>query len=877
MNASVMNSARWVLGLVILLSLAACNGGGDPVGPNGANGANGGGGSGDEIAPIQAISLPISWLEPAQLYIISLSELGLSSEVAVTEVSGGVLNALALDQTLRFATQGDAGVEVPASISLTDGLEDKVIEFQVVAGRPVSVYSHWDYEEDEDTLRDIPPLEVFGLGPGNVLRPTDLIFRISQSVPIQGAMRGEAFIRDSENQIVRLDDLWIYDPVSAAFTVPAAVMADLSSSLMPGDVEISLNFFSPDSLLDVNYQLLTLNPAATVKGRIMDSNGQPVLSLSGSKILVRGSLTNIRRVVTVDEGGSFEIPDVVPETYDLELLDLQNPLSVSTSLAVFPFSTLVEVDLVVDTRALTLLPLGVRDPPDAEYNLSGARIDQDGRPLPRRAQESLAEDSISTASSSCIQFTDTGARFRSVAGGQSVPVRCEIDFPIPEGTPRITLIATITTEEFPEFSTVPGNPYNDTWSYSVKGSGILFVERGAVNTSHRTQATISRSDQFELTSGTESRLMGFVQAVNIGDDDLPTTTTVEVVLDPPEQLTIKSARLLESAATRPSIRDKARRQGNVQGSYISLSQNRWLTEAPLRLEISYEPPSAAITDVELRALGLTGALTFAGFLSSQNHDDRDGRLAFSRFAMPPLPGLSSQIFALDEFLELDVILSGTLNGASVESDPFKVDVQNIGPSRTTFFEPLYLASDFLPNLGRFSGRDWELGGDSWATKSTLVWLSTRPNYRYNDISAMHIAQCPLGAVVVDGEQRRGCLPSGTNWGSILIHSGHSDGRQIDIRYMDDNGEFPDLRGPDIRTILGRLDDRSRRWVERNRELFTRELSEGARVVYVSRDYEEPLVNGTWEGRQIPGLGTWVKPENLVFDPNHKGHWHISLP
>lgn len=309
-------------------------------------------GSEGDVAPIKTISLPVAWLEPAQLYIVSLSQLGLSTDVRVTGVSGGALEAMVLDGTLRFATQGDSGIEVPGSILLTDGLEDKVIEFRVLPGRPTVGDSHRDYDEDEDALPDELPLEVVGLGPGNVLRPTDLVFRIGVNAPAKGEFIAQGFLRDTEGTTVGLDTLWIYDPSSVAYTVPAAAMAGLISSLSPGDVEIFVSFFSADFSSAGNYAFLTLNPAATIKGRVVDNNGQPLLNLSDRKILVRGSLTNIRRVVTIDENGSFEVPDVVPETYYLELLDLQNPLSVSTTLSVYPSSKVVEVDLVVHTNPL---------------------------------------------------------------------------------------------------------------------------------------------------------------------------------------------------------------------------------------------------------------------------------------------------------------------------------------------------------------------------------------------------------------------------------------------------------------------------------------------------------------------------------------------
>ncbi|WP_236610648.1 hypothetical protein, partial [Verminephrobacter aporrectodeae] len=96
------------------------------------------------------------------------------------------------------------------------------------------------------------------------------------------------------------------------------------------------------------------------------------------------------------------------------------------------------------------------------------------------------------------------------------------------------------------------------------------------------------------------------------------------------------------------------------------------------------------------------------------------------------------------------------------------------------FTPLYLAGDVAKLSGRrFGPRDD--GGDSWATRGTIKWLLENDlqysghRYRFNDISSQHVAQTRDGR-------------------SIMDHAGHSDGRQIDMRYADGQGGYSDALG-----------------------------------------------------------------------------------
>lgn len=212
--------------------------------------------------------------------------------------------------------------------------------------------------------------------------------------------------------------------------------------------------------------------------------------------------------------------------------------------------------------------------------------------------------------------------------------------------------------------------------------------------------------------------------------------------------------------------------------------------------------------------------------------------------------------------------------------PLRLTVEYGGPSS---FTPLYLTSDSgqFPATRRTDGlRD--IGGDSWATVAMTNWLLGN-TLRFDDISAANVKQA-------------------RNFRSILGHAGHSDGQQVDVRYMDDQGGYSELLGganfgqgilelalaartevttnaaskPKLASLVS--------WITRNRTNINAFAAQAdTRMIYIGIDFiEQLLILGVFpklpDGSTlaVPGVGSWTtQSPKIKAVPGHSDHWHIS--
>ena len=155
--------------------------------------------------------------------------------------------------------------------------------------------------------------------------------------------------------------------------------------------------------------------------------------------------------------------------------------------------------------------------------------------------------------------------------------------------------------------------------------------------------------------------------------------------------------------------------------------------------------------------------------------------------------------------------------------------------------------------------------------------------RFDDISAANVKQA-------------------RNFRSILGHAGHSDGQQVDVRYMDDQGGYSELLGganfgqgildlalaartevttnaaskPKLASLVS--------WITRNRNNINAYAAQSdTRMIYIGKDFIELLLTlGVFpklpDGSTVavPGVGSWTTqdPKIKVAD-GHLNHWHIS--
>lgn len=177
---------------------------------------------------------------------------------------------------------------------------------------------------------------------------------------------------------------------------------------------------------------------------------------------------------------------------------------------------------------------------------------------------------------------------------------------------------------------------------------------------------------------------------------------------------------------------------------------------------------------------------------------------------------------------------------------------------------------------RYGSRD--AGGDSWATRQTITWLQSRA-YRFDDTSGQHVTQTSTGR-------------------SILGHSGHSDGQQIDMRYADGQGGYSEtLGGAGNGAGIQQLINAARQevasnaaqkpqlaalqaWIAANRgNMETEAADPNTRHIYVGPQFIKlALIDGKFSGSPtlaIPGMQAWNKPAVVQVATDHLHHWHLS--
>lgn len=817
-------------------------------------------------------SIELDPVDPAEVVVLSLANVGFTGDAEKVTVSGAVTDVLLKDGTLRFATPGDIGVDQHAAFEIHSGSTVTTLNVVIRTQRPTEALAHVEARDDGSLSDTAPKLEVAGLGPNNQIGNGPLSFHLKGIAGLDLKDDSDGLIEGDAKKAYALKDYWKYDMPTATFTIDATALQKLKLQLPNGALRLALNFVSKDGLFAAAYDLLATKVGTKLRARLVDATGAAIDS-SDKKILLKGFNSQIRAVSPGDENGNFIFEGVVSDTYQLTLDDLENPNVVSASTVVYEGSTVVDLTLVDPT--VTSDAVGTMHATEVapSANVVTSAATQDGaspiarEPIASTTGSSLVRNSRSLGSGSSQVFSANAA-------GENQTISSAINFTVPRGTQNVSIKLTVFTEEYPVY-TAKQSLFNDTWAYAVLGlPAVAFTASGSVNSSHFTQGTITKTQCVDVSRKSEASafvITGVVSATNIGDSKLPTVTTAELSIGC-AGLTISSALFSSPNADTHPILDPVRMTGNLSGPYLSIQQNATDATHTLPLEINYSPPDAVITEVNV---GLSSDGSNPSFdtnnLLSQSHTDSDGKIKFRGLSLPPFSDAMR-----DGKVVVTVRVKGTIDGIEAISDP--VDGGQVSFENKYAFTPLYLANNVAPLAARRYGTR-DAGGDSWATKKTIDWLSNKP-YRFDDIAAQHVTQTANGR-------------------SILQHSGHSDGQQIDLRYADGQGGYSDgLGGQGDGAAIQNLINAAaaevasnmaskpklaalRAWITANRTMLDAESANAmARVIYIGPSFIKlALIDAKFSAsatNTIPGMQPWTKPARVVIDPAHLSHWHLSL-
>lgn len=795
---------------------------------------------------------------PAEVYVLPLADLGFPQGADSVSASGAISEALLKDGTLRFATPGDTGVNQYAQFLISQGGVATKFSLLIRTQLPTDVEV---FSDDPDA--GAPPLTISGLGPHNTLQAGSLSFRLPGAAGLDLQDDSGGLVLGPNNFALSLKPYWTYNGADGSFTISAAAMGQLLASLPNGRLDISLNYVSKDGGFAQVYNLIALKAGATLNGKLVNSLGAAVTGLAGRKVLLRGYNSQLRRDATVDASGNFSFGSVIPDTYQVTLSDLATPNVVSVSAPVFAGSTAVNVTLTYTGASTSKLAA-------ATAVISGL-VTQDGAGPPARQ---LATAPSGAKAAAAVSAAAAGTTYTATAAAQNQTVTTPINFSVPKGTSSVGVTITVQTAEYPVYTTAQSQ-YNDTWSYSVTGlPGTVLSASGAVNQSHFTQGTITSTSCIDVASQAKDAAFsvgGAVSATNIGDALLATVTSVELSLDCVE-LSVTAAKFTSpNQAAHPVVKPIST-AANLAGVYLSVGNSDSTHTVPL--EVQYAPADATITEVNLSISpsGANPAFASANLLS-QTNTKTPGKIRFPALTLPTFASAMGT-----GKVAVTVRIKGTVEGTEATSDPAKGGAVAFGGE--TAYTPLALAGNEAGLSGRRTNGLRDAGGDSWATRQTVSWLQAKP-YRFDDISGQHVTQTASGR-------------------SILGHSGHSDGQQLDLRYADGQGGYTDglggqSSGADIKSLIDAAAAEVAAnaaqkpklaalvaWINANRTTLGNEAGAAAtRVIYIGPDFIKlALVDGKFSSAanaQIPGVSAWSLPARVqVSTIDHLSHWHISL-
>jgi hypothetical protein len=852
---------RVVMGFVVCV-LSAC-GGGDPP-PNS--------------------STTVS-LEYASVATISLAALGLSPSTNTSQisvVSGTAASLVVKDGEIRFLTPSDPGSDSTVVLKVAQAGSSTTISAVLRSARPLEAVT----EIEPDDTGALPSaalnshLIIGGLAPGNSISGETLSFSVSGAPPLDAKASAANVFIPQTGQTIDLAQDWTLDAATNTLSIPADKVKALLQSLPSGELEFDVALTSENGEFGVGWTFLAHKPTASLQGQLVGIDGTPQALGAGKSIAVKGIDNRTRQVIVADGSGAFRISPLDAGTYQLSILDVNEPGFWTATVPIFPTTTTASANIVYAPAASASSTIAITSVGSGQTWRGRTAVAVSGQnsfgPEPRASEDTLRP--LSANPSSCETAGATGeASYVAVSGTRNNTISCVIAHTLPTGTTNVAIQFTVTTEEYPKYTTQKSR-FNDTWAYAVSGLSGVSAASGSVNDSHYTQGTITKEYCVNVANAASSAPLVFnanLSATNIGDSILPTSVTLVVKLTCPNALKVTTASFKSPNINgNPVIKPIS---GNLPGNYISLPIANDVNNWGIPLDLQYEPKEAQITKVRIGVV-VNGVTKMSDTdVSSMITTKSAGKLSFANLIIPRMPVIP---FAGKTSVLIE--LTGTKDGQTLTSKPEDGPIKFGG---LTSYVPLFVAGDQMDASRRYGGAV-DAGLDSWATYNTIQWLLTKL-YRFNDISGLHIAQTSTGR-------------------SILDHAGHSDGTQMDLRYSDGSGGYTEQLGGNadgsfIKSMLVAAAAevaaaaatkpnlvKALAWIDANRTMLETESS-AARKMHAGPSWMKlALYNGKFPngvlipgqdatGAPIAGPGTWTsKPTNLSFVEPHLHHWHISL-
>ncbi|MCG5051436.1 MAG: hypothetical protein KA712_00600 [Myxococcales bacterium] len=845
---------------------------------------------------------PLGYLRAGQISIADADPSLSGSVVTATQISGPQMR-LALDEgnVLRFLSPEEQFDDTTSTVELRNAAGSRWhISFQWTTRQSAALVKVEHAEgEGEENADDGSSAVVEGVSVDGAIGPMTTHFKLKLAgIPdldrelIQVSMIGAEGALDATS--------WFeWDPVAREMVLLPSKLPTLLETVREAR-KATLAFSLPTSGYEGTF---LFEETLTYSGGILDlqvveANGEPATRLAGTEFALRGFNSGRTFLAKVDANGHATINRLNADTFEVRQVLMRGGTPM-TGYATLP-SPDAEVELTIVAPAMQLSKAVKRDSPSRFRTKAIVKFaDLGARPVRHRI-DTVPQPPIRRATVPTPLYSESVR-----ADQKDTLINKPVMLDLPQGSTHVYVRVEVSTEEYPMY-VLENSKFNDVWMFSLMFPDPIakFEMTGKVNQSHAQGATTTFERCLDIEDAAKNAafpLRGVIGAQNVADDDRTTIVTVSIADTCDGVLEITefegSAKTSDNgfalfprvAATKENERD-----GNVAGQYLSIPLKSQLPAAfGMPATLTYTPSSAVITEVELfqRVGGIDKTLGKNYLLQAEK--SQPGKVHFKGLRLAP----SAQEPTASR-IQVVAVLKGTVAGKEATSKAVPLVIDDLYSN----FTPIYLA----PDVAGYSSSlryptQKESGGDAWGTKSLLDWLFASPLV-YNDISAAQVKQ-----VKVTKETMPKKIPAefATKIRSVLDHSGHSDGQQVDVRYWDGSGGFTEpLNGVDHGAGIAQLASEALAevkaaapnggvppnvaglpnlskllaWIRENRtELDLYADDTAVRRIYIGQAFiSSLLIEGSFEGKVVPTAGTWTsKSVKILAAPSHLHHWHVS--
>lgn len=809
----------------------------------------------------------------------------------VRQVGGPAVSDLSYSEgIMRFTTPADAGERVQLRFAIGLNVLRQYVVDLASHQRPLSVPIGDAALEDGTPApgSSALPIHLDGAVYNNVLptRANATPLKILAGSEKLGGRFGKApfsLYLDNGAGIVEVTQLFQRSTSRASIDLKPDSKAALQALLGQDNEFILTSTDSSENALAVSFRLYQGSNSISIA--LIDQDGRPLANPGNAvSIALRGQDTGVSAGLKPTADGSvIVLGDLPSDSYSLTIVDPNQRYAGAAFFSLNGKQLMGTISLSVidlgNTAGPSKLdkqnPTGSTQRRPSQVRVAGAVPDVPRDPrLPSRVRpRRAAEKGFPDAKAQPIQ---TYGHVMAQAGTENQTVQDVMYFDVPRSARQVKISAEIFSEEFPDYTTNPNNPFDDKWGYDwACGSGSE-SRSGHVNLSHNTTDTVTFDRVVTIPSGTGAnvrcRLGAYV--TNVGDGRLPTTVTVRII-DLGTTISLTDARMTEGLF-----------EGKTGLYYIGLPLGPEGTRRPITMRLSYAPVDASIEQALIR-VSYNGANLVLDPISSLT--DAGPGLKEITFALP----LFSATPGTNERATIEARLTGTVNGVAGESDSKTMTLPGNRPSQLIpVFEVRHRYGDIFE---RYLSRDDEQGGDGWSHVRMLRWLRG-PGYmlKFGDVSGEHCWQA--------------------NGLALGVHREHKDGLDVDARYLDENGSYASaMQGDnDGETIKATLDSawkevqakaentpnlvKITRWIKANRAFLNeiagdpdvRKVYTGHLVWHVNALHRGLFANGMAIPDPSlppdpvtalqPPIGAWAdKSAKIISVPStHQGHFHVSL-